>query len=896
MSGRSAHVRARKSKVADESVRLQHNHVYPQHDNLIYGMSGPPKAGPSRSVNPSFVTADTSAMHRRYSVSSGSSSYNYAMSPRSPRRVRPIIVPTAIEKSDFRTHFDGMSKSIRGKLGSLIKVGDDHAQHARNVTHYDNSNNTSRSTDFTPSVTAVPSLNPITPPEEVHGLGITSPIPQPSRTRPREQGLTMPIRRFEGGGKGPSTGWKLLSNNPELWDDNGDTYVYMYVRGSRTKPPPSFRINSSVVYQSGSKTFIHELLSESVPTGWPRFCPNNMSSPEDAESTEDTVDSIDPPRHITPHSGAYLDTDDKDYRRSSDRCKKRRAARTHDGILHEIYVPWPGVEAQVHSTLWHITTRNFFAVVCDADSLIGTTLFECLTRLRERVESYPDYLGDGADRVMFLTDYVSRHKFDDVRNQPSYAASILAFSELPDIKWREGYVEAFVHCVGMLNTGLKRVPEWRLILPHTKMFIENASLEMEERIHRAQGWLFSFDFTEMWPTTSAPPSAGRAAFDKFRKWLCKYYENVFLHWPLTPHDTTWLTHDRVVRLRRDFSGLYDYLVDRDIMFDGTEYRPGQKWAITGKSGQAFRADTADLAFTDILLGFDARNGFPHIPHPYPHTPPSAPVVFKPKSTFHLKKPATPAEISAQSRRKALSYAQATNVYVLRNQYISSDLVSSFIPFEQSDAIEVTDPFEARRGRWLLIYGVLQVLATIAVDSPNLRYSENVNYHLSPQMKGVVPWAEAGSPPEEEACHTLSHCWRVPKTWAPSAPKAKPGSHKPIIWGQFGDGRSRADESEDKGQVTKVRETTSTSIGRLRAEEWVHNTPATQTDFTSEIGGPIGSASYGSKTEDRKDSGLSSAEGRAGSSTADSSDSAALAARRRRAQVHGFTDFQVPKGW
>ena len=684
--------------------------------------------------------------------------------------------------------------------------------------------------------------------------------------------------------------------NPELWDDSGDTYVYMYVRGSRTKPPPSFRINSSVVYQSGSRTFIDELLSESVPTGWPRFCPNDASSPEEAESAEDTVDSMDLPRHLTPHAGAYLETDDKDYHNSHDGYKKRRTAISNEGILHEIYVPWPGAEAQVHSTLWHITTRNFFAVVCDADSLIGTTLFECLTRLRERVESYPDYLDDGTDRVKFITDYVLRHKFDDVRNQPSYAASILAFSELPDIKWREGYVEAFVHCVGMLNTGLKRVPEWRLILPHTKMFIENASLEMEERIHRAQGWLFTFDFTEMWPTTSAPPSAARAAFDKFRKWLCKYYENVFLHWPLTPNDTTWLTHDRVVRLRRDFSGLYDYLVDRDVVFDGTEYRPGQKWAITGKSGQAFRADTADLAFTDILLGFDSRHGFPHIPHPYPHTPPSAPVVFKPKSTFHLKKPATPAEICAQSRRKALSYAQATNVYVLRNQYISSDLVSNFIPFEQADAIETTDPFEARRGRWLLIYGVLQVLATIAVDSPNMRYSENVNYHLSPQMKGVVPWAEAGSPPEEEACHTLSHCWLVPKTWAPSAPRAKPGSHKPILWGQFGDGRSRADESEDKGQAIKVRETTSTSIGRLRAEEWVHNTPAMQTDFTSETGGPVGSVSYGSKTEERKNSGLSMVERPAGLSTAGSSDSAALAARRRRAQVHGFTDFEVPNDW
>ena len=37
------------------------------------------------------------------------------------RKPRPIIVASAIEKSDFRTHLDGMSSSLRGNIGGLIK-------------------------------------------------------------------------------------------------------------------------------------------------------------------------------------------------------------------------------------------------------------------------------------------------------------------------------------------------------------------------------------------------------------------------------------------------------------------------------------------------------------------------------------------------------------------------------------------------------------------------------------------------------------------------------------------------------------------------------------------------------------------------------------------------------
>ena len=273
------------------------------------------------------------------------------------------------------------------------------------------------------------------------------------------------------------------------------------MRGSRTKPPPSFRISSRVIKESGSQLLRADIFNTVEPEGWPRFYPyggtNGSSSVDDETASHELQRSRSSMSRIRPE--AYGD----DALRPLD-VSKRFTERAPRGIQHEIYVAWPGPETGTHSTIWHITTRNFFAVMYDASALVGTTLHEAMTKLFERVTLYPEYLDRNISRVAWLTDYITRHKFDDVRNNPSYAASLLAFSEEPGVRWREGYVEAFVHCTGMLNLGLQTIPEWRHITPQTKMFLQNASMEIEERVHRAQNWLFAFDFTEMWPISSLP--------------------------------------------------------------------------------------------------------------------------------------------------------------------------------------------------------------------------------------------------------------------------------------------------------------------------------------------------------------------------------------------------------
>jgi len=74
-----------------------------------------------------------------------------------------------------------------------------------------------------------------------------------------------------------------------------------------------------------------------------------------------------------------------------------------------------------------------------------------------------------------------------------------------------------------------------------------------------------------------------------------------------------------------------------------------------------------------------------------------------------------------------------------------------------------DPFAARRGRWVLIYGILQTLASISPDTPGCEFTAGVSYYLGPSLQGCPPWRGALKD-YEEAHHNNSYCWRNAKTW------------------------------------------------------------------------------------------------------------------------------------
>ncbi|KAI5808637.1 hypothetical protein DFH27DRAFT_233634 [Peziza echinospora] len=278
------------------------------------------------------------------------------------------------------------------------------------------------------------------------------------------------------------------------------------------------------------------------------------------------------------------------------------------------------------------------------------------------------------------------------------------------------------------------------------------------------------------------------------------------------------TRQIYIQLQRDFAALYDYLVDRDVSWSYplgepqntySPVGPGMSTSTLGSmAGQGmnssrnkpklvspnkrhFRADEDNLPMTDILLSFDNANGFPHIPHPYPLVPElrnfhrqgtaggqGNPAPTPQKHGFLQKRNSylssnnaspSPAAMAAADKAAALALTDSTNIHSLLSSKASNELVDAFAKHEKEKSNGEFTPSEGRKGRWLLIYGVLQTLATVSGDAQGLRYTDGVEYFLNTKLKGTPPWVSAGAPVEDgpggiDDHHTRSHCWSIVRSW------------------------------------------------------------------------------------------------------------------------------------
>ncbi|KAI0018610.1 hypothetical protein F4780DRAFT_515758 [Xylariomycetidae sp. FL0641] len=638
------------------------------------------------------------------------------------------------------------------------------------------------------------------------------PIPSPS--------TTLPVKRWVGAGK-PVQRWNKLRKDPELWDPNGDVLVFFGSKGQLQRPNPSFRLSSHIIEATESRFLIALLREGSTEDDCDyeydaHISPSPVGAPPMLRHGSHLSPSdIGPPGHPRPtylhgHGYGHGYGYDQGYGHArgghgqpTPPISEDTSLADADGqISYEMYFPTPPNLTRIEAHRHAITTRNVFALLYHA-SLVGLSLYQALSDLLTRLEMY---MPPEADNVGTVLNYLSARGIDDARNDVETAVSMLAWSESPEVRWEEGWREAFLHCVGMYSR-LEPCADYKSLTPITRAFLERACLEVQLRVQAAEDRLADFSYDDIWSaatstsssssspatvaaTTTAAPSmrTARGSADRLKQFFVNYYTRTYGNWPPPSPDTAattsegeqmWLTRTMAKKLQKDFGALYDYLVNRDVVWDESETRSSRKWMMVSVSGnKSFHADTIDLPLTDMLIEFDNRMRFPHIPHPYPLVPESIPPVTSPHSTLppnssRRDRDKTSKDRPARSgtddrmldRRVQLAYTEATNIYILGSDFAHSDLIEEFVKFEKTDQIGSIDPFCARRGRWVLIYCILQTLASVSVDSPNVRYKENVTYHLSPRLKGTKtpPWKGVSSP-TLEASHELSHCWLVPRTW------------------------------------------------------------------------------------------------------------------------------------
>jgi len=701
----------------------------------------------------------------------------------------PIIDVSGIEKSSFRSMMDKKSEGIRKGLAKTFgnkKKNEELRPETSSTVRPDSHELDTGDYDYQP-----PNVRPRNQQVQDSPTEYARPGPPQGKLPPIPPGPQ--LKRWMGSGRAPQP-WNKLRKDPELWDPNGDTLIFFgHETHQNSRPPPSFRLSSHVLEDTQSR-FLVTLLREGAIDDM-----NSFSMPPSPVSS--------PGMHSIHLAGRG--------RQQPTPPMSENSVGAYDGqISYEIYFPAPNTQSKTDVLRHQVTTRNVFALLYQA-SLVGTNLFQALNDLHERLEVYmpPD-----TDAAGMIIDYLVTKGIDDVRENPSSAAALLAWSESQGVRWEEGWREAYVHSAGMYHR-LESCGDFRFVTPITKALLERASLEMQVRVQNCEDRLADFDFGDMWPMMSAQPPPARAAFERLRKFFQQHYQTFYELWPPVAQGDAeqWLTRDLARQLQKDFGALYDYLVNRDVTWDCSEERSGRKWNIVNVGNKSFEADSPDMPYTDILVAFDNRHKYPHIPHPYPLTPESIPSksssrenLFKPS-----KKPNKPAEDKISERRAALAYTESTNIYLLGSDFVSNDLVEAFVRFEKGDRAGDVDPYAARRGRWVLIYGILQSLGAVSVDTPNLRYKSEVSYHLNPRLRGTPPWKGANQN-VEEASHVLSHCWTVRDTWHVDQPVSVPRI-KPLYIKSSSPSVTASMSESDTGSSIRSPTFSSTKSGGRRAQ-------------------------------------------------------------------------------
>ncbi|KAH6620591.1 hypothetical protein C7974DRAFT_236380 [Boeremia exigua] len=448
---------------------------------------------------------------------------------------------------------------------------------------------------------------------------------------------------------------------------------------------------------------------------------------------------------------------------------------------HEIWFTAPTeLRTSQAQRLHHVAIRNFLALL-HGKPIVGADVFDMLTTLQAQIQVMYDLDGDNqftsAERsVQMITDYLSQNGVDDARNDIKHALSLLAWAEQDGVKWRQGYLECFTHLAGAMTPQTEELSEFKRLSIVTRRNLGIAAKTLQLRVMEAEERLASFDFADLWKSspklTNGPVYQ---SYQAFRQFLIDHYGRIYGTWP--PPSGTWLNRKTVLAMQNDFGSLYDYLVNRDVYWNPREERASRKWEMQHRKSDDFEADLPELGITDMLVVFDAQAGYTHIPHPYPLLPRevSGSSKEKEKKGFFssLKKDKTKNVTKDAKAHLQLSivFSDATNIEKMDINFNGSTLIDKFEQFELAADLKNVTPREARLGRWVLLYGILQVLSTLSVDVHSLRHTDGVRYFLCTDLKRCPEWVTNGQTAILEPTQERSWCWQ--RAWDPTPIRAAP---------------------------------------------------------------------------------------------------------------------------
>lgn len=680
----------------------------------------------------------------------------------------------------------------------------------------------------------------------VHAVGSSRPLQKSragsSSTTPGSRGNTADSYSWNSfkawTGPGHSQPYRGLEDDPDMWVPSGDCLVYFLEETNYDDPKPSLRVHVSTLEQANS-AFLSNLIR------YGELIQNDEDHPNNAFQARESVlyNSIQPftrfdprsahddailPAPVTLGTGSLLRNAEPSFHSSMDgRVDSHRgaasstasrsdfdAATVVDGyrgdlpepeITHELWLKAPShITARAIQRRYNVATRNFFAMLY-GKPLVGTDIFEMLGDLQNVTDTFyelnePEDRRDAAQDIIY---YLTERKLDDVRNNLRHALRLLHWCESQLVRWEDGYTECFIHCVGMMNASTFEMFEFRELSKQSRSNLENAYSELQIRILDAQERLQNFNFRDIWDVNGViSNSPVQRSFDAFRDFVYRYYARKHGAWPPSSlqnirggQQQAWLTRGLAMRLQDDFGAVYDYLVDRDVVFDANEARSTRKWEIISRERlpAGFSADSPGLPLTDMLVTFDSKHKYQHIPHPFPLLPqpqaplPTAkPVEEKKKGLFGKlqKKSASTASQPdpKETFQTSLAFNGATNINRpgLPPRLSSNAFIDALTMHEKSLPLAIATPRMARLGRWVFLYGILQVLSNVSLDTEGMRFKDDIQYFVCPKLEGCPPWLNIHQYEEGPRyvpwSQARSYCFTAPERWGEAANIATPPAY------------------------------------------------------------------------------------------------------------------------
>ncbi|KAI9706186.1 MAG: hypothetical protein M1820_004947 [Bogoriella megaspora] len=511
-----------------------------------------------------------------------------------------------------------------------------------------------------------------------------SPPPPPIPRKMRKTSRAANVKRWDGGTRAYCD-WDGLRRDDELWFPNGDCLVHFYNKG-QSQRGPSLRVPFESLRQAECDPLLEACLAQMASES-PRSSPTGSST-----------------------------SDDRSIQSGSDSNLSR-----FPGAKYELYIPSPENIPREEAFVYHITTRNFFAWMF-GKPLVGPHLGKSLSGLLERMTMFRS---ENVDNVMDFTKYLENSGYLDFGHCPDYALAMLYFAE--EFELRDLWIDAFVHCVGM-NESLCLSPEFAAVSRVSKALITRAYLEMDLHLTRVARSLSTFLEDDFSSTYLGLSEGARVHLDRFRSFLYAYYVSKFGYWP--PPQGSGFSKALYRSMYFEFSKLYTYLADMQ------------------SSDNVFRSASGGICVLQNVQAFDGRHKYDPLPYPLPLLPAYEGPEKQTSSQKGLRSFMLGSKDSKKDRLATVRSALTEATNSKDTAVTSCPLVKEYARFEREwharpeEKVSVAD---TRKVRWLLIYGVVQMLISVTRAAPEVRDNESPSYPLCCLTAGTPPWSFSSKP-------------------------------------------------------------------------------------------------------------------------------------------------------